>query len=255
MKIISLQSGSNGNCIYVEAGGVRLLFDAGISGRQAETRLASHDRDIHDVDALLISHNHSDHCRCLGVYQRKFGMPVHITERTLIAAQQWNKLGRLDEVNHFTAGSQLQLGDVTVETISTPHDGVDGVAFVVDDGTHRFGILTDLGYVFTGLREAVGTLDAVLIESNYDPDLLTSGPYPEFLKARIRGLGGHLSNIESARLLSDAADGRLQWACLGHLSEQNNDPELVLNAHRRTLGSRLPLHVASRYTASEVLEI
>ena len=230
------------------------MFDAGISGRQAETRLASHDRDIRNVDALLISHNHSDHCRCLGIYQRKFGLPVHITERTLAAAGQWNKLGQLGDINYFDAGSRLQFGDVTVETLPTPHDGVDGVAFVVDDGTCRFGILTDLGHVFEGLQAAVASLDAVLIESNYDSGLLESGPYPEFLKARIRGLGGHLSNVESARLLNDAADGRLQWACLGHLSEQNNDPELALNAHRRTYGQRFPLHVASRYTASDVLE-
>jgi phosphoribosyl 1,2-cyclic phosphodiesterase len=255
MNIISLQSGSNGNCIYVESRSVRLLFDAGISGRQAETRLGSHGRSIRDVDALIISHNHSDHCRCMGIYQRKFGLPLHVTEPTLAAARRWHKLGRLEGINHFDAGSRLQFGDVTVETHPTPHDGVDGVAFVVDDGQCRFGILTDLGHVFDGLREMVDSLDAVLLESNYDPARLVNGPYPESLKARIRGRQGHLSNVESAALLNDTINGRLQWVCLGHLSEQNNDPELALHTHRRILGRRLPLYLASRYTVSGVLEV
>ncbi len=255
MRIISLQSGSNGNSIYVEAGNVRLLFDAGISGIQAQQRLAAHDRDIRDVDAVLISHDHSDHCRSLGIYQRKFGLPVYVTEKTLDAARGRNRLGKLGEIRHFVAGDVVQFNDVVIETIATPHDGADGVAFVVDDGRRRFGLLTDLGHVFDGLGTAVGSLDAVLLESNYDPVLLKEGPYPEFLKERIAGLGGHLSNLECARLLGEAANRRLKWACLGHLSEHNNEPELALRTHRRILGDRMPLHVASRYVVSEVLEI
>jgi phosphoribosyl 1,2-cyclic phosphodiesterase len=255
MRIISLQSGSNGNCIYVEAGGVRLLFDAGISGLQAQLRLAEHDRDIRDVDAVLISHDHSDHCRSLGIYQRKFGLPVYVTEKTLASALGRSRLGRLGEIRHFVAGHSVAFGNLTIETIPTPHDGTDGVAFVVDDGTHRFGILTDLGHIFDALMPTIASLDAVLLESNYDPQLLAEGPYPGFLKERISGMGGHLSNVESAQLLGEAAGERLQWACLGHLSEQNNEPELALRAHRQVLGERLPLYVASRYVVSEVLEI
>jgi phosphoribosyl 1,2-cyclic phosphodiesterase len=255
MRVISLQSGSNGNCIYVEAGSVRLLFDAGISGRQAQLRLSAHDRDITQTDALLISHDHGDHTRSLGIFQRKFGLPVYVTSDTLWAAEAGRNLGPLTDIRRFQAGSLIRFGQVTVQTIPTPHDGVDGVAFVVDDGTRRIGILTDLGHVFDGLRVLVGSLDAVLIESNYDPRMLADGPYPEFLKRRIRGPGGHLSNAESANLLRSAANGRLKWACLAHLSEQNNTPELARHTHRQIVGAHLRLYVASRYEASDVLEV
>ena len=255
MQVISLQSGSNGNCIYVEAGGVRLLFDAGISARQAELRLAARGRDIAAVDAVLISHDHRDHVRCAGVFQRKFGMPVYATRRTMEAAGAYCSLGVMKDVQYFEAGGGLLFNEVVIETIPTPHDGADGVAFVVDDGYRRLGILTDLGHVFDRLNCVVRTLDAVVLESNYDPVMLARSSYPESLKRRIRGPRGHLSNIESAELLSRAADGPLRWACLAHLSAENNTPQLALNCHQDVLGSRLPLHVASRYEPSDVLEV
>ncbi len=255
MKVIALQSGSNGNCIYVEAGGVQLLFDAGISGRQAQERLAQHGRDLADVDALVISHDHRDHTSCMGVYQRKFGFPVYVTERTLVASRINVAIGALRDVRHFTSGSSLCFKHVIVETIPTPHDAADGVAFVVDDGINRLGILTDLGHPFGRLTEVIHSLDAVVIESNYDCAMLARGPYPEALKQRIRGPQGHLSNDESARLLYAAASSRMKWACLAHLSEENNVPKLALEAHRNVLGTRLPLRLASRYGATDVMEI
>jgi len=191
----------------------------------------------------------------MGIFQRKFGHPIYLTKKTLAATRASCDLGRIDDIRYFNAGSTLRFGAVTVATIPTPHDGIDGVGFVVDDGRKRVGILTDLGYVFDGLAAVVRSLDAVLIESNYDPALLAGGPYPEFLKRRIRGPGGHISNMESARLLRAALDGRLSWACLAHLSEQNNDPELALRTHRRIFGKRLPLYVASRYEATEMPEV
>jgi len=246
MLIISLQSGSNGNCIYVEAGDVRLLLDAGISGIRARERLAGHGRDITRVDAVVISHDHSDHARSMGIFHRKFGLPVYVTPETLRAADRNCRLGEIDDLRHFRPGATLDFGNVAVETIRTPHDGADSVAFVVDDGSRRVGILTDLGHVFDGLATVIGSLDAVLVESNYDPRMLADGPYPEFLKSRIRGPAGHLSNVEAAQLLHDAADGRLRWACLGHLSEQNNEPQTALGTHRKVLGRRFPLHLRVR---------
>jgi len=255
MQTISLQSGSNGNCIYVEAGGVRLLFDAGISGKQAQQRLAAAGRDIGRVDAVIISHDHADHSRCMGIYQRKFGLPVHVTRKTHAAAAQRCSLGKMSDVRHFKAGATLRFDDVSVETIPTPHDGVDGVAFVVDDGEHRLGILTDLGHRFDGLDAIVGSLDAVFLESNYDERLLLEGSYPEFLKDRIQGPSGHLSNVEAARLLRSAAGDRLKFACLAHLSQDNNEPELALQTHREVLGEPFPLYVATRYGATDLLEL
>lgn len=257
MNVIALQSGSNGNCVYVESGEVRLLFDAGISGRQAELRLRQHGREIRDVRALLISHDHRDHARAMGIYQRKYGLPIVVTEKTLAAARRCGELGVMGDVRHFESGSTLRFGRVRVETIRTPHDGIDGVAFVVDDGRRRVGILTDLGHVFSGLEDLVRSLDAVLLESNYDPHMLAAGPYPEMLKQRIRGPRGHLSNQQCAAVLHRACARRrrLRWACLAHLSEQNNHPQVALDTHRAVLGRHLPLCVAKRYGTTAVLEV
>jgi phosphoribosyl 1,2-cyclic phosphodiesterase len=252
MIAISLQSGSNGNCIYVEAGGARLLFDAGISGKLAEGRLRVHGRAIRDVDALIISHDHSDHVRCAGIFQRKFGLPIYMTRRTQRALRC--DLGPVRDVRPFTAGEPLRFDGVTVHTVPTPHDAADGVAFVVEHEGKRLGILTDLGHPFPVLREIVATVDAAFLESNYDPEMLRCGSYPLVLQERIRGDGGHLSNDESAELASAVAR-RLQWLALSHLSHENNEPDLALDVHRRRVGRLLPLRLASRYDVSEEMEI
>jgi len=254
MKVISLQSGSNGNCIYVEADGVKLLFDAGISGIQVQDRLAIHGRDAEGIDGVLISHDHIDHSRSMGILHRKFGLPVYATAKTYGAAKRY-AVGEIEDLRHFAAGETLQFGKVVVETIPTPHDAEDGVVFVVCDGTHRLGIMTDLGHVFDGLAEVVSSLDAVLLESNYDPDMLANGSYPEWLKERIAGPAGHISNVEAAELLNTAASKRMKWACLGHLSQDTNTPDLALETRRKILGDRLPLFVATRYEVSGVMEI
>jgi len=253
MRLISLQSGSNGNCIYVEAGGVRLLFDAGISGKQAALRLAGQGRVITGVDGLIISHEHSDHMRCAGIYQRRFGMPLYVTEKTLSAARSSCDPGKLADVCHFKAGGTMCFGHVKVETIPTPHDGADGVCFIVDDGTSRLGIFTDLGHVYADLVSAIESVDAALIESNYDPEMLMKGPYPRYLKARIAGPEGHISNIESAELLA-AHGSRLRWACLGHLSGENNTPELALRTHHK-INTGMVCHLAGRDGAGDVLVV
>ncbi len=255
MEVIALQSGSSGNCIYVEAAGWRLLFDAGISGRQAEQRLAAAGRDIRDVDALVISHDHSDHARAMGIYQRKYGLPIHVTPDTLAAARWKMNLGRLADVRYFSAGNTLRFGDVCVHTIPTPHDAVDGVGFVIDDGVHRLGILTDLGHVFDELDEILPQLDAVIIESNHDLDMLAGSFYPESVKRRIRSHEGHLSNHDAAELLSRAAPDHLKWACLAHLSEESNTPELAIETHQSVIGSAFPVFCADRYAASDLMVV
>jgi len=245
---ISVQSGSNGNCIYVESGETRLLFDAGISGVRAERRLAASGRDIRRADALIVSHDHADHVRCAGIFQRKFGLPLYASKPTLAAARRYD-LGMLTDVHHFVPGETLAFGRVTVETIPTPHDGADGSAFVIEAGRRRLGILTDLGCVFGELPQIVASLDAVLIESNYDPAMLAGGPYPHSLKERIRGAGGHLSNVEAAELLRDCAPRRLKWACLSHLSGKNNSPDLALRTHKESVSRGVALFAASRHEA------
>lgn len=258
MRIVSLQSGSNGNCIFVRTAGARLLFDAGISGKQAEARLrATTGEDIRDVDALFISHDHVDHVRSAGIFQRKFALPLHVTEATLAASGR-HRLGRLGEVRPFRAGQAVRVGDAVVQTFPTPHDGVDGCCFVVEAGGARLGIMTDLGCVFEELGGLIETLDAVVLESNYDPEMLAKGPYPVGLKNRIRGAGGHLANHEAAELLARHG-GRLRWAALGHISRENNTPELASQTVREILAGTLwgerPLHLATRYAPSAVLSL
>ncbi len=253
MITISLQSGSNGNCTYVETAGLKLLFDAGISSVRAKDRLAAYDRDIREVDALIISHDHLDHVRHTGVYQRRYGMPVYITTKTLGRSLKKHNLGKLDNVHYFVAGEAIHFDNVTVQTISSPHDGIDGSVFVVSSKKKRLGIMTDIGYAFEELLEVLPTLNGVFIESNYDPDMLENGPYPSFLQQRIRGPEGHLSNRESAELLLTGK--RLKWACLSHLSNNCNDPETALRTHREILGDNLALHTASRYNPTGILSL
>jgi phosphoribosyl 1,2-cyclic phosphodiesterase len=256
MIAISLQSGSNGNCIFIEADGVKLLFDAGITGAQAEERLAAYDRNIREVDAVIISHDHGDHIRHAGVFQRKFSLPLFMTPSTLAAASSRCSLGKLQDVHHFRSTDKLRFGNVIVYAIRTPHDGVDGSVFVIEAGKKRLGVLTDLGHVFQDLIHIVSSLDAVFLESNYDPAMLAAGPYPMYLKQRIKGPHGHLSNQEAAELLCRAAvSRRLQWACLAHLSEQNNHPDIALKTHREVITGNMPIYIADRYRATEILTV
>jgi phosphoribosyl 1,2-cyclic phosphodiesterase len=255
IRAIALQSGSNGNAIYVESGEIKLLFDAGITGSQAADRLGRFGRDIRNVDAVIISHDHTDHIRYAGVYGRKFGLPVLVTHETLRAASCKMPLGEFRDLQHFAAGETLRFKGVAVETIPTPHDGVDGVTFVVDCAGKRLGVLTDLGHPFSALYSLMGSLDAVFMESNYDPYMLEHGPYPLRLKQRIRGPSGHLSNAESAELIAAADALRLRWACLAHLSENNNHPNIALTTHRQVLGDEVTLHVAGRYAPTPIFEL
>ncbi len=253
MKAISLQSGSNGNCLYIETGTVKLLIDAGISCSRATERLKAYGRDISNVDALIISHDHADHVRHAGVYQRKVGMPLYITPRTLSRAHTRHRLGRLGELRFFSGGDRIQIGDVCVETIPTPHDSADGVVFVVSYESKQLGVWTDVGHLFKELFSVMPSLDAVFLESNYDPGMLENSSYPSFLKQRIKGPRGHLSNREATELLRSGT--RLQWACLAHLSRNNNDPQLALQTHRNSIGDDLPLFTASRSSATGILSI
>ncbi|HMK55471.1 MAG TPA: MBL fold metallo-hydrolase [Dissulfurispiraceae bacterium] len=250
---IALQSGSSGNCIYIETPGIRLLFDAGLSCIDTERRLAACGRSAREVDALIISHDHADHVRHAGVLQRKYGMPIYITRDTLDVAIARHRLGRLGDVRYFHAGDCLQFADALVRTIPTPHDGVDGVIFTIEHKNRRLGIMTDLGHVFDGLRSEIASLDAVFLESNYDPKLLAAGSYPAFLKRRIQGPCGHISNLEAAELLLSAR--KLRWACLSHLSQQNNYPDLAIMTHKAVLPGSLALYLAHRNRSTGVLSV
>ena len=257
MEVISLQSGSSGNCVFVRSGDTCVLFDAGISGSKAESRLAEFGYDIRDCQALVLSHEHCDHISGVGVFHRKFGLPVHANLRTWNATRAKPSTGDIGYPNHFVSGKPFQIGSLRIESLRTPHDAIESVCFVVEDIDcgQRFGLLTDLGHVFSGLQEVVSRLDAVLIESNYDDEMLRDGPYPQHLKNRISGKRGHISNEEAAGLLQQCQASPLQWVCLGHLSAQNNSPEVALATHRERLGDRFPIFCADRDGATQLPRI
>ncbi|WP_432799404.1 MBL fold metallo-hydrolase [Poriferisphaera sp. WC338] len=255
MKVISLQSGSNGNAIYVETAGVRLLFDAGISGKQAQSRLAQHGIDIHAIDALIISHEHVDHVAKAGVYHRKFGHAIHITPHTLLNATMKFDLGEISRVTHFHAGDSFSPkghDHVRIHAIPTQHDCVDGTCFVIEADGKRLGLFTDLGHAFAELSVIIPTLDACIIESNFDPEMLERSGYPIHTQRRIAGPRGHLSNFEAAELITDHGED-LQWVMLAHLSGNNNTPGLAEMTHRDHHG--VPIHVASRERVGDCIPI
>lgn len=253
IRAVALASGSNGNCIFVETPDVRLLIDAGLSGRKIEERAATRDVDLGRVDALLLTHNHTDHVAGAGVLHRRYGMPVFATRGTLEALR--GRLGRLREVRGFRAGENLDFGRTRVESLPTPHDGVEGVAYVVSAGGTRLGALTDLGHPFPGLREVLAGLDGAFLEANYDPAMLEAGPYPADLKERIAGPGGHLSNAECAALALEAAGGRLRQVVLSHLSGKNNTPAAARKAAEGLAARGVGVALAGRTGPSPVLRL
>jgi len=253
VRTFALQSGSNGNSIYVEAAGVRLLIDAGISARRAEAALQEKRIAIRDADALILTHDHRDHTACAGVWQRRFGLPIHLAAGTEEAIRPY--LGRVTDLRTFRAGETLAFDGVRVRTIPTPHDAREGAAIVIEAGRRRIGILTDLGHPFPGLGEIIAGLDFAYIEANHDIAMLLDGPYPPALKERIRGPRGHLANEEAADLVRRWAGPRLERIVLAHLSEHNNTPEVAIETFRREVPRSLHLAVASRHTPSEMFEI
>jgi phosphoribosyl 1,2-cyclic phosphodiesterase len=257
MEVIPLQSGSSGNCVFVRVGQTRLLFDAGVSGRKTQQRLEAFGHDIRDVDAVIISHDHSDHTSSLGSLNRQFGLPLFLNRATYHVLARKRSTGSLTKVHHFKTGGTLEFPGVRIHTMGTPHDAADGVCFVIEaiESGRQFGLMTDLGDEFDQLHDWLPRLDALMIESNYDPRMLRDGHYPQALKDRITGSGGHISNEQAARLVRDYTGPQLQWVCLAHLSDENNTPELALAACQETIVSKLRIVCADRHNAIEPLRI
>jgi phosphoribosyl 1,2-cyclic phosphodiesterase len=250
----SLQSGSNGNAIYVETADAKLLFDCGLTGRKTAERLEVHDRRANDLTAVFVSHDHRDHVKGVGVVARRFKVPVYASNGTC-EALGGKGVGWIPDLRSFAAGETIELGTTRVETLATPHDGADGVAFIVESDGRRVGVFTDLGHAFPGLVDAVATTDLTYLESNYDEAMLERGPYPEHLRARIRGPGGHLSNDEAAEIAAAASEGRLRRVVLCHLSQENNAPDVALATFRQRLPGGPRLGLAGRWSTSDAFVV
>lgn len=253
-----LGSGSGGNAILVVAGGTRLLVDAGFSARDLARRLEALGEDPDGLNGILITHDHGDHTRGMGVYARRHGTPLYLTAGTRRACA---KLLRGQEpVKEYRAGHPFLIGDLRVEPFVTVHDAADpvGVALVDVATGCRLGVATDLGRPTAGIRHALSGCHLLVLEANHDEALLHAAPYPWSVKARIASSHGHLSNEAAARFALELLHDELVAVVLAHLSRESNDPRLAADVVGRTLrkaGYRGHLEVALQDEPTAVLDL
>jgi len=236
MQVCVLASGSGGNAIYVQKGATRVLVDAGLAGREIDKRLRSIGVDVPKLMGIVVSHEHSDHISGVGILARKVQCPVWLTRGTFDAARSRFK-GR-ERIRFFDNDQAFSIGDLSFQPFVISHDASDPVNFVVDDGQSRLGIATDMGVVSKLAFERLSTSDMVILESNYDREMLMTGPYPWSVKQRIQGSRGHLENTAASETLGRLIDGGLEQVVLAHLSEENNRRELALSASESVIASR-----------------
>ncbi len=254
VRIEVLGSGSKGNCTFVQGGRTRVLIDAGLSRAEIVRRLHDIDEKPEDLDAVLLTHAHSDHVRGVRVLARKFSLPVASHQRCWRQA----KLDQQDlpEWLPIEAGSSFTLGDFEIEPFEVPHDAEPTLGFRLRAEGVAIGYCTDLGHVTPVVRDRLKGVQALVLESNHDLDMLREGPYPWELKQRVGGRHGHLSNEASADLLDDLVHSDLAFVALAHLSEANNDPALALSAAgdvlRRHGREDVTLIAASQHRVSHV---
>ncbi|TAJ43551.1 MBL fold metallo-hydrolase [Methanofollis fontis] len=227
MKVTVLASGSKGNCVYVEGESGALLIDAGLSAREIRNRLAGAGGDENLVKGIVVTHEHIDHIRGVDVLSRRLGLPVAGTAGTLDAFCRTRKSDKPVELIRASCGEAFSFGGLSVVPFQTAHDAADPVGYVIEEDGVRIGCCLDTGIITPRIEEALRRCDAVVLESNHCPQMLEEGPYPEFLKKRIRSKHGHLSNAAAATCLRDIG-GDLSAVMLAHLSEVNNTPEKAL---------------------------
>lgn len=222
-----LSSGSTGNSTYVKAGRTGLLFDIGLARKTVFSHLNTIGVSPDDLDAIFISHEHSDHVRGVGPVQRALRIPVYASRRTLKGGGAY--LGDIDDLREFTGGlinlDSVEIGNALITPVRIPHDAADPTGFIIEHKGKRLGIFTDLGRATSAVREVFSTLDCAVLESNHCLDMLWKGPYPLFLKERIASPHGHLSNESAASLLIESASPQLRAVFLAHRSINNNTPE------------------------------
>lgn len=263
MRLCSIASGSSGNCIYVGSDTTHLLVDVGISGKRTEAGLRELGLKVEDIDGIFITHEHSDHIAGLGVLARKYGTPLYATKGTIQAIQKTTTLGRIpEELFHpVRADEKIIIKDMVCNPMKISHDAAEPVAYRLQHGKQRVGIVTDLGTYNEYTVESLRGMDALLLEANHDIKMLQVGPYPYHLKQRILGDRGHLSNERAGQLLCSLIHDNLKAVMLGHLSKENNLPELAYEAVRVEVtmeqGKNLefPMYVASRNELSQIINI
>lgn len=229
MQVASILSGSTGNCTYIETDQARVIVDAGSSGKKIEEQFAKVNRDISKVDAIFISHEHSDHTQAAGVLSRRYNIPIYANKRTWDALD--NCLGKIAPENRriLMPGEMLSIKNLDIEPFRISHDSVDAQHYGFQRGKTTFATLTDTGYANDRMRDFMRNMTAYLIEANHDVEMLRYGSYPWHLKQRILSDVGHLSNEDSALLMSEIIGDNTKKIMLAHLSRENNTSELAMN--------------------------
>ena len=258
MKVAVLGSGSSGNATLVRAGHTHVLVDAGFSGKDLERRLGVLGVEPSQIQAIVISHDHGDHTRGMGVFARKHGTPLYMTEATRDACAKL--LRGPEEVRTYRPGHPFVIGDVRVEPFITVHDAADPVGLaLVDECTGlRLGVATDLGRPTAQIRHALSRCDLLVLEANHDEVLLATSPYPWSVKRRIASSHGHLSNQAAAQFAVELLHPRLAGVVLAHLSNECNRPELaqkVVGAALKKAGWKGHLEVAPQHEPTAWLDV
>ena len=240
LRFASLASGSSGNCLVAQSldlvGTTTVLIDCGLSLRDTERRLARIGLQPSDIDAVLVTHEHGDHAGCVGDFAAAHDVVVFLTHGTLRALKAEGKIHDGVRTQFLRGEHKLAVGSMEVLPFTVPHDAAEPVQYVVSDGAARLGVITDIGISTRHVEQTLSGLSALVLECNYDRDMLWSGGYPRWLKERIGGPFGHLDNRESARLLSALDRSKLKHVIGAHLSQQNNKPELARDALANAMG-------------------
>ena len=261
LKFCSLYSGSSGNSLYVEAENTKLLIDAGESSKKIENALNGLNVDIHDIDAILVTHEHSDHIKGLATLAKKFNIPVYANQETWEAMPEIAEKVQLSKQNKFIPYKKFDIGDFKILPFQIPHDAANPCGFNLFYGNQKISIATDLGHIDTKLIKYLEESRFILLEANYDPNILKYSKYPYPLKQRIAGPNGHLSNEMAGKTISYLMKSGLSKVLLGHLSKENNFPELAYQTVIDELcnnnfdENQLSISVASRSTPSRIINL
>lgn len=262
MKVSILSSGSEGNSLYIEGERQRILLDAGLSGKKIEERMKSIDREMKDIDAIFVTHEHSDHIKGLGVLAKRYGCDLYANEKTWHEIlEKYPKIPK-EQICCIEAGEVKLLEDLEIEAFPVSHDTVDPQFYMVRQGDKSFVELTDTGYCSERLYQQLGNANMYLMETNHDVNMLRFGPYPWHLKQRILGDTGHLSNEDGAYALGEMIGNQTKNVFLGHLSPKNNMPQLArevvidyLTKKDIPIQNGIQLHDTSPVQASPLIEV
>lgn len=264
LKFCSLSSGSNGNCYVVKTDDQLILIDAGIALKKIEEKLSETSYSFKEISAVLITHEHADHIKSAGAVSRKYDIPVYANEKTWIEMEKL--IGTVKEKNKkiFKTGEIFNLSDLTVKSFSTPHDAADPVGFSLYNEDAQLSIVTDIGYVTEDILKEIIFADLLVLEANHDVNMLKIGKYPWFLKQRILGKYGHLSNEDAGKTLISllTKHPKVRQVLLAHLSRENNFPQMayqtvknILEEKSYYIGRHIMLNTIIREEVSAVYSV